>query len=336
MDIAKFISAFLVICIHVGPLLDINKEANFILVQIVARIAVPLFFIISGFLFFKKIDLHREWNDYENMHTLRHYIGRLTTIYLVWTILYLPFSYLVMRSGGGITLASILGYIRDFFFAGSFYHLWFLPALLFAVSISYFMIMKWGIGKTIWIALLLYVIGMMGNVYPKLWDGIPMLHTIWKGYTDLFVTTRNGLFFGLIFIAFGAYFSMRHIYLKRKVILIGFLISLVGLFIECYLLRENGFMKNLTSMYIMLIPCVCFLFLYLLRVKLEKRKVYKTLRSMSLLIYVSHIMFVSILIWTMPTINSLLAYAITVVASVFVSYLIVVLSRKLSICKILY
>ena len=77
LDIAKFMSAFLVICIHTGPLLDINETANFVLVQIIARIAVPLFFIISGYLFFAKLDNEREWNDYANVTALKHYVFRL-------------------------------------------------------------------------------------------------------------------------------------------------------------------------------------------------------------------------------------------------------------------
>ena len=72
LDVAKLICALLVICIHTGPLLDISSDANFVLVQVLARLAVPLFFVISGFLFFQKIDLQREWNDYENMQALKH------------------------------------------------------------------------------------------------------------------------------------------------------------------------------------------------------------------------------------------------------------------------
>ena len=124
LDIAKFISAFLVICIHCGPLLDVSETGNFVLVQIIARLAVPFFFVASGFLLFQKIDLQREWNDYENKAKLKHYVGRLCKIYLIWTILYLPFNYLLV-SENGISLMEILRYLRDFFFTGSYYHLCF-------------------------------------------------------------------------------------------------------------------------------------------------------------------------------------------------------------------
>lgn len=336
IDIAKFISALLVICIHTGPLLDINSEANFVLVQIISRIAVPLFFIISGFLFFQKIDLRREWNDDENIQILKHYLGRLFKIYLLWTILYLPFTWWMMHSGDGVSVEAILRYVRDFFFTGSFYHLWFLPALMLSVFIVYFMVSTLKIRKTIVISLLLYLIGMMGNVYPALLKEVPIINMIWKGYSEIFVTTRNGLFFGMIFISLGAYFAKQHMYLKQPVIIIGFLVSLAALFVECYAIRSAGFMSDLASMYLSLLPCVCFLFLFLVHVQLEDRKIYKTLRSMSLLIYVSHIMFVSVMLWTMPQLHSLIVYGVAVGASILFSYVLLWLSRRLHILKAFY
>lgn len=336
IDIAKFVSALLVICIHTGPLVDINMDANFVLVQVLSRVAVPFFFITSGFFFFQKIDLHREWNDYENIQVLKHYLGRLFKIYIIWTILYLPFTYWIMRSGDGVTFAAILRYVRDFFFMGSFYHLWFLPALMFAVFAVYYLVTMLNVKKTIWITLLLYLIGMMGNVYPQLLEGIPVVDFIWKYYVDIFSTTRNGLFFGMIFIALGAYFSKHMLYVKKPVLFVGFLISLALLFGECYLLKANGFMSDLASMYVMLIPCVSFLFLWLKRMDLQKQKIYRTLRQMSLLVYVSHIMFVSVLIWTMPELNSLLGYLICVAASLVFSYVILWVSRRIHILKAVY
>lgn len=336
LDVAKFISAFLVIGIHTGPLLDINTDANFVVVQILARIAVPFFFITSGFLFYQKIDASREWNDYENICVLKHYIGRLCKIYVIWTILYLPFTYWIMHSGDGVSMEAILRFVRDFFFTGSFYHLWFLPSLMLAVVLIYFMVAKLNIYKTLLLALILYSIGMLGNVYPKLMEDIPVVSTVFKGYLDIFVTTRNGLFFGPIFIALGAYFAIRKIYLKNYVILIGLIVSLVLLFVECNALRDAGFMSDLASMYLMLIPSVTCLFLLLTRVHLRKRRVYRTMRTLSLLIYVSHIMFVSILLWTLPEMNSLLLYLISVLCSVIMSYLILCSSKRITIFKQLY
>ena len=49
IDYFRVIAAFLVITIHTSPLADINGQADFMLTRILARIAVPFFFMTSGF-----------------------------------------------------------------------------------------------------------------------------------------------------------------------------------------------------------------------------------------------------------------------------------------------
>lgn len=336
IDVAKFISALLVVGIHTGPFLDINKEANFILIQIIARLAVPLFFVASGFLLFRKLDLTREWNDYDNIQKIKQYLKRLVKLYIIWSILYLPFNYLLLKGGDGLQAASILRYIRDFFFTGSYYHLWFLPALLLAVPLSYLLIARLGYKVALVIGCILYLLGMAGNVYPTLLEQIPAVKSVLSVYLSIFSTTRNGLFFGVIFVCIGAFFAKRRIYLRNYVIGIGLLLSLFLLFVECYSLRAHGFMKDLTSMYLMLIPCVSLLFLLLLRIHIKDSPVYRTMRILSLLIYVSHLMFVNIILWAFPQMNSLAVYLITVLSSVVISYLLCLVSKKIPILKHLY
>lgn len=45
LNVFRFVSAILVICIHTVPLKNINSEISFILNMIVARIAVPFFLL---------------------------------------------------------------------------------------------------------------------------------------------------------------------------------------------------------------------------------------------------------------------------------------------------
>lgn len=336
LDIAKFLSAFLVVCIHTGPLLDVSDTGNFILVQIIARLAVPFFFVTSGFLFFKKIDFDKTWDDEENIAYLKRYLWRLAKIYIVWTILYLPFTYLSMRGQGGVNLHNILLYVRDFFFAGSFYHLWFLPALLVAVPIVYACLFQLGFSKTMVVGTILYVIGMAMNVYGTFLDQLPVIQMIYRMYTYLFVTARNGLFFGVMFIALGALFSQYRFYLKRWQEVTGVLVSLALLFAECFLLRESGFMQSLTSMYLMLIPCMYFLFPRLLQIHLSEHSVYRTIRVLSLLIYVMHIMFVNVLFLLYPTMHSLLFYLLAMVLTLVASSILLFCSKKVPILKHLY
>lgn len=337
LDIAKFMSAFLVICIHIGPLLDINETANFVLVQIIARIAVPLFFIISGYLFFAKLDNEREWNDYANVTALKHYVFRLGKLYLIWSIFYLPFNYLLVR-GDGLHAMTFLRYLRDFFFTGSYYHLWFLPALMVAVCAVYVLRRYVSLTTTIIISALLYLIGMLGNVYPQMIEELPYIGRAYHYYIQLFVTTRNGIFFGMLFISLGAYFAQGRMVVSRSTLgpFIGFVLSLCALFGECFFLREQGYMHDLASMYLMLVPTVAFLFITLLSIDLKVKELYKTLRVLSLLIYVSHLMFVVVVTALFPTMNALLQYGIVALSSLLFALIIYTLAKHFPIFKHLY
>lgn len=120
IDIAKYISALLVVYIHTFPLLDISETANMFILQAVCRIAVPFFFTVSAFLFFRRIDVQAGWRDAVNLAQLKHFLRRIGLLYLVWTIIYLPYTAIQVHNG-----ASILRWIFDCFFNGSYYHLWF-------------------------------------------------------------------------------------------------------------------------------------------------------------------------------------------------------------------
>lgn len=336
IDLMKFISAFLVIGIHTGPLLDINVFANFVFVQILARLAVPFFFITSGYFFFLKIDSSKGYKDKGNLTYLKTYLLRIFKIYIIWSILYLPFNIVALYQAESINIASMVGYLRDFLFTGSFYHLWFLPALLFAISVVYVLICKVGTKVTFILSIVLYGIGMLGNIYPTFLAEIPGISNVFALYMKVFTTTRNGLFFGMIFVVGGAIFAQHTITRSKHNLGVLFSISFALLVAECLILRELGNMQDLSSMYIMLFPTVATLFLLLTRIDLKPRTCYKEMRTLSLLIYVSHIIFVTILLWCFPTLNSLLVYAISVGCSLALSYVIYIVSLKIPVLKNLY
>ena len=73
IDIAKYVSALLVVCIHTYPFYEISETFNTFFMQTICRIAVPFFFTTSGFFFFRKYGDDSE----ENQKNLRKYLMRL-------------------------------------------------------------------------------------------------------------------------------------------------------------------------------------------------------------------------------------------------------------------
>ena len=91
IDLAKFICAILIVLIHTSPFKDCSGNVAFYTSEVLARGAVPLFFAISGFLFFRKII----WENDKikrcpaNFHRLLHYSKHLFIIYLLWSCIYI-------------------------------------------------------------------------------------------------------------------------------------------------------------------------------------------------------------------------------------------------------
>lgn len=133
IDIARYVSALLVVCIHTFPFLEISETFNTYFIHTVCRLAVPFFFTTSGFFFFRNYDSE---NEDLNETRLKKALIRLFRIYLIWTIIYLPYT-IFDYTHTGFHIKYLFTYVRDFFLNGSYYHLWFLPALMLADIIVY-------------------------------------------------------------------------------------------------------------------------------------------------------------------------------------------------------
>ena len=207
IDFCKFFSALVVVAIHFPPFEDVNATVSFLIKNVMCRLAVPFFFLAAGFFLEKKIrDRKQVWN----------YTCHLVRMYVIYTILYLP---QVVRdswvSGPG-------EFVRRFFLKGSYIQLWFFTGLIAAVVFLYVIvnILKMDDGKLLLLSGILYGIGVMGNAYRSLLYHISALRPVLKLYYSYFETTRNGLFFGLPFVALGyllkkhAFDVMKHGYKK--------------------------------------------------------------------------------------------------------------------------
>ena len=49
IDVFRLAAALLIIAIHTSPLADLSGMGDFVLTRVIARVAVPFFFVTSGF-----------------------------------------------------------------------------------------------------------------------------------------------------------------------------------------------------------------------------------------------------------------------------------------------
>lgn len=256
LDRFKFAAALLVIAIHTGPLMSRDPYADFLLTSIAARVAVPFFFMASAFFFFRK------WTEDQrrNRETLRRFLHRIAALYLLSIVLYLPLNVYVGYFGDELSIVSA---IRDIVFDGTFYHLWYLPALMLGMVLTYVLRQHFGWAPMLMLAGGLYVIGLLGDSYYGLAERSVGLSSAYAAMFTWFDYTRNGLFFAPVFLALGAYAAQQSGKSRpADVYGISFLLTMALMFAEGIMLHKLGMPRH-DSMYVFLVPAVYCLFQWL-------------------------------------------------------------------------
>ena len=116
----RLAAAFLVVAIHCSPLTTYSETADFILTRAVARVAVPFFFMVTGFFVLGRPE------------KLRRFLKRTALLYLACILLYLPLN----LYSGALSGLTPVGALRELLFEGTFYHLWYFPAVLLGAAYS--------------------------------------------------------------------------------------------------------------------------------------------------------------------------------------------------------
>ncbi len=289
LDLCKFIGALLVVTIHVPPLTSYSALLNYGVVNYLARLAVPFFFLSSGYFLFRKTSY-----DAFCPNIAFTYARRIFRLYLIWTVIYSPLILKNIFSGDNELYQGILYWIRDFLFVGSYSQLWYLNATVVAALILTLCVSKKIEPQRIFLlALLLYLIGLLPQTYFGLLrplSGIPPLWSLLKMVQQVIVTTRNGLFEGFLFMTIGMLLANRNIVLKLSTVAVGFLASMLLLGCEVLLLRHLGWIRQ-WDMYLFLIPAVFFLFYGAIHLEVRERPLYLHLRKLSALFFYSHTFF---------------------------------------------
>lgn len=347
IDLAKFICAILVVMIHIAPFgssrsTSIIKYLNFGIQNYLARIAVPFFFVTSDFLLYKKTTL----SDF-NPEYSKKYIIRILRLYAIWTLIYFPLVFCdFFKDKKGVAHA-VFAYIQRVIFTGSYTQLWYLNALIIAViMVSFLLYKKYNPKKIVVFASLLYFLGLFAQSWfgfivplreltPDFWHFLKILQKV-------ILTTRNGIFDGFIFVSIGMCFAFFNIKIEKKKALIYFIISMVLMFFEVFILEYFHYIRG-KDMYLFLIPATFFFFCFVIQVELPNSPLFKTLRILSSLIFYSHLWVNTIVSKALkiiyePLTETCLHFVLTIIITIIVSLIIIKSSKtqRFKWLKILY
>ena len=282
-------------------------------INTISTIGVTSFFIISGFLLYKKP---------VNKERLKKQVFRILKLYGCWTVVYLPLiCYEYLKHRVDISYAFV-EFAQRAVFDGTYYHLWYLPSLIVAMCIVY--IMRNRRFTLMAVTMGLMIIGILANTYGLRFP---------KMYYTIFLTTRNGLFMGSFLVAIGKYFADYEIKLKNyKHCKLVLLVAIMFLYLEGVLVSKYDSQITINMTFSTVMVAVVLVGLMISQLQMN---VSKTVRNVSTLIYFIHpwIIFLVVLLEHFGIVlNASIKAIITMFISVLVAF---VVAKMTNIFKVL-
>lgn len=285
LDVFRLCAALLVIAIHTSPLASVSGAADFFLTRILARVAVPFFLMVTG----QFVAAGFTAPSVRATARLHKFIQKTMLLYIFCILLYLPVG-IYAGHYKDMTIGSAL---RMVLFDGTFYHLWYFPACILAISLVHLMSRFLSLRNMTIVSAILYLIGLFGDSYYGLAQKIPALETMYDGLFRIFSYTRNGLFLAPLFLVLGMWMAVGtekedRLSASPRLLFAGLAVSFAAMTAEAFTLRHFELQRH-DSMYFALIPVMFFLYKCLLYPQAESRKELRTAASW---IYILHPAFI--------------------------------------------
>lgn len=281
IDIFRYVAALLVVALHVTAFVDIHPMMSYLFAQVLPRISVPFFFVVSGYYYASKLE--------NGEARLWPYVKKLLVTYGVWSGIYYTLKFVLY---GPMDICDIL---VSFFITGSEYHFWFFPSLVLSVSLTT-LLYHIGLKKTlIPISVVIYLIGCLGHGYYKIGMQIPVLAVLYNtpGIKEIFNLLCPGFpFFICGYIVNKKELRMRNATKRKSVICCA--IALFGFLCEIALLQILDFAIDI-SLTFGLYGFVFSLMLLLVNNPIpERSNLAHQCRVLANFTYYSHVLFISL------------------------------------------
>lgn len=227
LDVTKLMCAFLIVYLH--SYVDDMGHFSTWFRNVITYIGVPFFFITSGF-FFKKGLLK---NDNSSSY-LKKYVRRVVKMYVAWSVITLPVSWLCIEWGHpDYSLSLKIVYLfRMFLFSGSCGIYWYLLALIICSMVIFFFDAK---KKRGWLYLIATVLFIVGVVYDSPYRNnnlcFQFIHIV-------FGSENNYLNMGLFYMCIGHFFATHPFKCNNILLVSAIILSIIARTME---IRFTGF-----------------------------------------------------------------------------------------------
>lgn len=264
VGLCKFIMALLVVAIHVEPF---TGDVAFYYNNCLARIADPMFFTLSAYFLFDKL-LASNWDETVFAKQIKH----LLKYYGVWLVIYSPVILSRTWARTDNIIEFIWQVIKQIFLSGPYGALWFLPALLLGLILTYAIGKRTSPRFCLVISCPFFLLSVVQMEYFALVKDIEWLTAINDFFVGIFGWLGNGVNFGFFFCSMGLYIASN----KEKkrnfsIDLRDLIIFTVVLALECTMIREYSLGISYGVMFT-LIPVTYYLMQVMLQIPEEVTK----------------------------------------------------------------
>lgn len=321
-------AAILVVALHSKPFVydnDLNYYSSCF-----CRIAVPYFFICSSFLFFSK-----------EMPDIKKYSKRLISLYVAWFFIEIPFVYhRFFVDYERPFFSQMFNFFRCLVFNNTWYASWFIMACIISTNIIYYLSHRLTNKQLLLLGWGGYFLSLLCSSYSGILD--LLLDDNFKYYHaafSYFFMPANSFIVALIYVVLGKIIaedtlSKKQLCINRKTnISLLFCLAVLGI-MEVHFIRWSVVISDA----FLFLPFFTFLFfLLILRTKVNLSPLVSHLfRSMSILIYILHAIFVSVNHKIFGINCGMTMFFVTLIESIVLASLIISLSNKAPLLKRLY
>lgn len=313
-DVLKIVLSIMIVLIHAKVLPNILYPW--------LRLAVPLFFVMSSFFLFSK--LNKETDTLKQQEIIKVFVLRNLKLYLIWFIILLPITLDIKKYFVDYSFVKgIIVLLRDFLFSSTFAASWYIMALVLGVLLIYYSSRKVRNYLLLIIAMLVYFLITLTSTYQFAFLNGKLLYY----YKLMIVAPHNSFLVGLIWIMIGKLFAEKRINYNQKINLLIIILSLVMLFLEWTLVKN---MVNVVSKdcYFMLIPLTISVFYYIVNIKPFFFEQSLLLRKISTVMYVLHMSMIYILNNYLMIDNKIFILLIVIITGILLTIIIDYLSKK--------
>ena len=134
IDVARFILSLMVVLIHLHTTVLANRFGGAELP--ILRLAVPIFFMISSFLLFRRLDGKNDRLE------LKRFLKRNLLLYAGWFVVLFPLNYAYKQYFANGFINGLKEILLCFFFNATFFASWFIVALILGTLIVYLLTRK--------------------------------------------------------------------------------------------------------------------------------------------------------------------------------------------------